>query len=319
MIALLLWACAAPEVAEPRAPSDPHGGMEVAAGRWLVGGKAMPYDAQPRHHAVEGARVLLSRADGGVEVWEAGALRTTIPADCSRAQCPVPQVGFVEGEVAVLHPQVGDVPKLTLAGQPVSLPEPVPWQGEPYRFLVPKKWGLGRRPLAVSPTGLWVIPGSDDDVVALSPDGPSMAWSDWRGRVHVGVPGDVPTQSWTAPPGAATRLLELAWSPSGARILARGGGQVVQVLQPGRADRVAGGAVSGAPQGAVLVDDLHAVGWTPMGVACLQLETLQIVGLWRPGNIRHAEVGPGGRTVAIAGEVAGVAAIDVARLCHLQE
>ena len=164
-----------------------------------------------------------------------------------------------------------------------------------------------------------MIPGSDDDVVSISPDRQAIAWSDWQGRVHVGAPGAPASRSWAAPPGGATRLLELAWSPSGDRLVALGGGQAVQVLHPERPNRLSGGAVRGAPRGLVVIDDLHAIGWTSMGIACLQLASLQVVGMWSPGNIRYAELGVGGRTAAVAGDRSGIARIDVGRLCHLQE
>jgi hypothetical protein len=320
VIALALWGCVTAEPPPSEVEADPHGGLVVDAGEWIVGGGELVYEAQPRHHAVQGERVLFSRADGGVEVWTAGAQVQDIGADCPHAQCPVPQVGFVDGGVAILRPRVGALPVLTLeGGGAASLPDPQPWTGQPYQWVIPRKWGVNRRPLAVASDGIWVIPGESDDVVAASPDRRAVAWSDWQGRVHVGPPGGPPTMSWAAPPGAATRLLELAWSDNADRLVAIGSGQAVQVFDPQRPRRLAGGAVAGVPRGLVVRDAEHAIGWTSMGIACLRLDTLTVVGLWSPGHIRHAHIGPGGETTAIAGEHSGVARLDVARLCHLQE
>jgi hypothetical protein len=228
-------------------------------------------------------------------------------------------VGFLDGELAILRPRIGELPEVTVGDRRVKLPEPQPWAGQAHQWIVPKKWGANRRPLAVAWEDLWVIPGDHDDVVAASPDGRMVAWSDWQGRVHVGPPGGTPSMSWAAPPGAATRLQELAWSGNSDRLVALGSGQVVQVFDPHRSKRLAGGAVAGVPKGLVVRDTEHAVGWTSMGIVCLRLDTLDVVGLWSPGHIRHAHVGPGGDTVAIAGERSGIARIDVGRLCHLQE
>ena len=70
MIPLLLWACTGAEVAAPGPKADPHRGLSVEAGSWLVGGGALAYEAEPRHHAVDGSRVVFARVDGRVEVWE---------------------------------------------------------------------------------------------------------------------------------------------------------------------------------------------------------------------------------------------------------
>jgi len=318
VIALFLaLGCSTPEKSAPAPEPAHHAVASVDAGTWLVGGEGLAYEAQPRHHAVHGNRVALARADGGVEIWREGDLVKTVPSDCETSQCPVPQVGFVDGELVIVRPRVGALPTVIRGDAAVEMSAPEPWDRQAYSWFIPKKWGVERRPLVVDVAGIWTLPGKDDDVLAISPDRAWLAWSDWRGAVHVGEPSDTPTMSWPATPGGATRILELAWSPESDRIVALGAGQAIQVFHPESPKRISGGPVVGAPQGLVLIDSMHAIGWNGLGIACLGLNPLQILATWNPGTVRQAQIASDGRSAAISGAVSGVASIDIEVLCGL--